>query len=152
MLRSSSSYHFPHNDPLSATDKTDYTQAPLRASQHPPSSTPSKTSSTERKVTALLYHVSETESEYIDDLYLLFSYLGPKNPLYGVVQQIIDASSAPYLEYVSRSDLIRIDQEDPIDSAASLHEWVSSLISPPLLQHTNTAIGYSHRTPLLKIH
>lgn len=117
---SEASFAFP------ASTSTDSFQAPpasTYSSSSVSTSASSSANSTASKVLALLDCAARTESEYVDNLYLLFSYLSSNNPLYPVVQHLIDLPDRPFLEYVAT--LVRTPQNLTNHSFNQLKQWVS---------------------------
>lgn len=120
-------YQFPHS--VSSSSETSYNSTRSRARIHSlyEDTPPHTDSSTAAKVSALINHVETTEIEYIDDLYLLFSYLHHSNPLYTIVQQLIDISSTPYLQYLSQFGDHTAQTPDIISDASKTQQWVSPI-------------------------
>lgn len=68
------------------------------------------------KVEKLFGYLTKTNSEYVDDLYLLISFLNEGKEIRRVVEELIDISERPYLQYIA-------DEQD-----AEFLEWVSFFI------------------------
>lgn len=115
----SSAYHFPASHSSSSDFMCKPATSQLSLHSATSSNQSSLTNSTASKAIGLLKHIEVTETEYIDDLYLLLSYLSSNNQLFKTVEQIIQISSVPYLNYIFPSACTPTTTNNWI-------EWVSS--------------------------
>lgn len=95
------------------------------------------------KIASLIQQLKDSESDYLDELYLLISYLSPRNPLYNVTQSIINLSAIPFLSYIS------IEQEPTFQAVDKLKQWVSYL---PSSCHLLIVLDPRNRKNILKVY